>query len=337
MFWLRTPQKLYIKKGCLSVALDELRTVYGKKKAFIVTDKNLYKYGKLSTLEDNLNLMGIQHICFYAVEDNADIKAVTSGAKQASLFEPDVIIGFGNNAAIDSSKLIRLMYEYPDVSLSELSGKFNDIMNREGKFPKLGSKSILVTIPDISGNASEVSPYAVIADGEDELIFADYELMPDMAVVDGDLMLPENKSLYADAGLNTLVRAVNAYDSVSATEYTDGFAIEAIKGVFEYLPSVIENGANDPRGCEKLGEASAMAGIAYANTESIISVDGSAPYLADVVRLSAADNEVSAARYAALADALGLPGDSEDERVTSFINKIGELVSLCGLDNKKCE
>ena len=337
MFWLRTPQKLYIKKGCLSLALDELTAVYGRKKAFIVTDEEAYKKGFLSQLEQKLTSSGIQHTCFYAIDGMADIKAVISGAKQASLFEPDVIIASGSSAAMDAAKIIRLMYEYPDTDLNELSAKYNDIMSREGGFPQLGGKAILVAVPDIGGNASEVSPYAVISDGEDELVFADYELMPDMAVVDGDLMLPENKAQTASCGLNSLVRAVNAYDSVSATEYTDGFVIEAIKGISEYLPSVIENGANDPRGCEKLGEASAIAGIAYANTESIISVDGSAPYLADVVRLSAADNEVSAARYAALADALELPGDSEDERVTSFINKIGELVSLCGLDNKKCE
>lgn len=337
MYWLRMPQKLYIKKGCLSVALDELKTVYSRKKAFIVTDKALYKSGRLSQLENKLNGLGIMHTCFYEAENNADMDCVNSGAKQASLFEPDVIIGFGSSAAMDTAKAVRLKYEYPEASLSELSGKYNDIMSREGNFPKLGSKAILVTIADIGGNASEVSPYAVISDGEDEYILADYELMADMAVVDGNLMLPENPAQAASAGLNTLVRAVNAYDSATATEYTDGFVIEAIKNVFEYLPSVVTNGIKDPKGCEKLGEASAMAGIAYANTGSIITVDSTAVYLADVIRLSAADNEQSAERYASLADSLGITGSNDEEKISALIFKTEELVSCCGLENKKCQ
>ncbi len=337
MYWLRIPEKVYFKKGCMPVALDELKSVYGKKKAFIVTDLLLYKNGAVSAIEKELDSLSIQHFCYFNIKDSADFKTLCEGAKAVKLFEPDVIVAFGSGTAIDSAKLMRFMYEYPEIDIREISSDFNDITCREKIFPKQGIKSFLTAIPDINGNASEVSPYAVFYDNDEEYIVADYELMPDMAVVDGDFMLVHKKEQAAKAGLNALVRAVNAFDSQTATEYTDGFAEKAIRNIIDYLPEVINSGSDAPKSCEKLGEAITMSAIAYANTSSIINVDGTSEYLADIVRISAAESEDARSDYAELGKALGLSGNDEKEITDNLVSVIENVVCLCGIQNKQMQ
>lgn len=337
MYWVRIPRKVYFKKGCMPVALDELKTVYQTKKAFIVTDLTLYRNGIAGAIEKKLDELNIQHFSFFRIEGVADLSLIEEGAKSMQLFEPDVIIAFGSGAAIDAAKLMRVRYENPDADLCALASDFNDITCREKLFPKQGTKAILVAVPDMNGNASEVSPYAVFSDGEDEQVIADYGIMPDMAVVDGDFMLVHTKEEAVKAGLNALVRAVNAFDSQTATEYTDGFVIKAIQNVLHYLPKVTESGAKTPVSCEKLGEAVTMSAIAYANTGSIIDVDDTAPYMAEIIRSSAAESEEVCARYAELGSALGLEGNNDTEITDCLVRTIQDLVSLCGLENRQLQ
>lgn len=335
MYSLRLPDKIYFKKGCMPIALDELKCIYNKTSAFIITDNDLYHNGAVGPIENKLNELNIRHICYFKIDSTPDLSVIEEGARAVQLFEPDVIIAFGSGAAIDAAKLMRLKYEYPDADLFKLSSDFNDITLREKLFPKQGTKALLVAVPDISGNASEVSPYAVFFAENEEMSIADYELMPDIAVVDGDFMLMHTRDEAIKAGLNSLVRSINAYDSFNATEYTDGFVIEAVENIFRYLPEVIEKGAEAPVSCEKLGEAVTMSAIAYSNTASIINVDDSAQYLAEIINTSAAESEEACSRYAELGAVLGLNGNNDSETVEKLVNKIKDLVILCGSENKQ--
>ena len=282
MYWLRTPQKVYFKKGCMSVALDELKTVYTCKRAFIITDTKLYKNGNTAMVEAKLDQMGIMHTCFFALDGTATLEQVKNGAESAALFEPDVFIAVGSGEVIDAAKLIRVLYGCPGADIRDISAKFNDITARDHQFSEMRKKSILAAIPVTSGSGSEMSPFSVIKDGEDRLSVASYSIMPDIAVVDVDFSIDVSVEETASGGMTVLAHALEAYFSETATEYTDGFAIKAIVAAIEYLPSVCKNGSNDPVAREKISEASAMSGIAFANAGNIggISFESACPFCA---------------------------------------------------------
>jgi len=267
MLWFRTPGKVYFKKGCMAVALDELGTVYNKKKAFIVTDTFLYQNGYTKAIEDKLNEMGITHTCFYDVAPDPTLGCAKEGAKAMNAFQPDVIIALGGGSAMDAAKIMWVLYEHPEVDFFDLAMRFMDIRKRVYAFPKMGEKAYFVAIPTSSGTGSEVTPFAVITDENTGVKYplADYELMPNMAIVDADNMMNQPKGLTSASGIDALTHALEAYASIMATDYTDGLALKAAKLVFDFLPSAYENGANDPIARERMANASTLAGQAFSN------------------------------------------------------------------------
>lgn len=267
MLWFRTPQKVYFKKGCMPVALDELGTVMGKKKAFIVTDSFLYKNGYVKPIQDKLDEMQIQHTCFYEVAPDPTLACAKEGTKAMASFEPDVIIALGGGSAMDAAKIMWVMYEHPEVDFMDMAMRFMDIRKRVYTFPKMGEKAFFVAIPTSSGTGSEVTPFAVITDETTGVKYplADYELLPNMAIIDADNMMTQPKGLTSASGIDALTHALEAYASVMATDYTDGLALKAMKNIFKYLPSAYEKGADDPIAREKMADASTMAGMAFAN------------------------------------------------------------------------
>ena len=267
MLWFRTPEKVYFKKGCMPVALDELGTEMHKKKAFIVTDTFLYKNGYVKPIEEKLDEMGIQHTCFYEVAPDPTLQCALKGTDQMRAFEPDTIIALGGGSAMDAAKIMWVMYEHPEVSFEDMAMDFMDIRKRIYKFPKMGEKAYFVAIPTSSGTGSEVTPFAIITDAETGVKWplADYELLPNMAIVDVDNMMTQPKGLTSASGIDVMTHAIEAYVSIMATDFTDGLALKAIKTVFEYLPSAYANGAADPIAREKMADASCMAGMAFAN------------------------------------------------------------------------
>ena len=267
MLWFRAPQKVYFKKGCMPVALDELGTVMHKKKCFIVTDSFLYKNGYVKPIEEKLDQMGIQHTCFYEVAPDPNLSSATAGAAAMRAFEPDCIIALGGGSAMDAGKIMWVMYEHPEVDFLDMAMRFMDIRKRVYTFPKMGEKAYFVAIPTSSGTGSEVTPFAVITDDRTGTKYplADYELLPNMAIIDADNMMTQPKGLTSASGIDALTHALEAYASIMATDYTDGLALKAMKNIFTYLPSAYENGANDPIAREKMADASCMAGMAFAN------------------------------------------------------------------------
>ena len=267
MLWFRAPEKVYFKKGCLPVALSELKDVMGKKKAFIVTDTFLYKNGYLKPVQDKLDEMGIQYTCFYDVKPDPTLASAKEGAAAMRLFEPDVIIAVGGGSAMDAAKIMWVLYEHPEADFFDMAMRFMDIRKRVYTFPKMGEKAYFVAVPTSSGTGSEVTPFAVITDEESgqKYPLADYELLPNMAIVDADLMMNQPKGLTSASGIDALTHALEAYASILATEYTDGLALKAMKNIFEYLPAAYEKGAEDPIAREKMANASTMAGMAFAN------------------------------------------------------------------------
>ena len=267
MLWFRTPEKVYFKKGCMPVALDELGTVMHKKKAFIVTDTFLYKNGYVAPIEKKLDEMGIQHTCFYEVAPDPTLQCAEKGVDQMRAFEPDTIIALGGGSAMDAAKIMWVMYEHPEANFEDMAMDFMDIRKRVFTFPKMGEKAYFVAIPTSSGTGSEVTPFAIITDAETGVKWpiADYELLPNMAIVDVDNMMTQPKGLTSASGIDVMTHAIEAYVSIMATDYTDGLALKAVKAVFDYLPSAYENGANDPIAREKMANASCMAGMAFAN------------------------------------------------------------------------
>ena len=263
MLWFRAPQKVYFKRGCMPVALDELGTVLGKKKCFIVTDSFLYKNGYVRPIEQKLDQLGIQHTCFYDVAPDPNLSSAVKGAQAMRLFEPDCIIALGGGSAMDAGKIMWVMYEHPDVDFLDLAMRFMDIRKRIYTFPKMGEKAYFVAIPTSSGTGSEVTPFAVITDDRTGTKYplADYELMPHMAIVDADNMMSQPRGLTAASGIDVLTHALEAYASMMATDYTDGLALKAMKNVFTYLPRAYDKGAEDPEAREKMADASCMAGI----------------------------------------------------------------------------
>lgn len=332
MLWLRVPEKLYFKKGSMPVALNELKTVYNKKKAFIVTDTGLYRNGRIASIEKLLDDMNVQHTSFFAVSVPASPDNVKDGVKAAALFEPDVIIAVGGSNVINCAKLIRVLYEVPDADIAQLAADFCDIRKREALFPRTNVKASLVTVPTNSGTGEEVSPYASVDDGKNCCFLADYEIMPEFVVVDSDYMIAQTREEIALSAAAALVHLVSAYNSEYASEYTDGFVIKAMENIIRYLPSYLENGSADPIGCEKLAEASAMSGLAYANTNSTKYGPESAAEIAGMVRKMTDEDSDAFVRYRDLAMSLRIKGSNDKETITLLIEKIKTLTVLCGLE-----
>lgn len=360
MLWFRAPEKVYFKKGCMPVALDELGMVMGKKKCFIVTDTFLYKNGYVKPIEEKLDQMGIQHTCFYEVAPDPNLSSATAGAKAMSSFEPDCIIALGGGSAMDAGKIMWVMYEHPEVDFLDLAMRFMDIRKRVYTFPKMGEKAYFVAIPTSSGTGSEVTPFAVITDDRTGTKYplADYELLPNMAIVDADNMMNQPKGLTSASGIDVLTHALEAYASLMATDYTDGLALKAMKGVFDYLPRAYENGVADPVAREKMADASCMAGMAFANAflgvcHSMAHKLGAYHHLphgvanalmiCEVLRFNAEEVPVKMGtfpqyqyphtleRYAECAHFCGVSGRDDKETLELFIAKIEELKKAIGI------
>lgn len=363
MLWFRAPEKVYFKKGCMPVALDELGNVMGKKRAFIVTDTFLYKNGYVKSIERKLDEMNIEHTCFYEVAPDPTLDCARKGAEQMRSFEPDVIIALGGGSAMDAGKIMWVLYEHPDVNFLDMAMDFIDIRKRVYTFPKMGEKAYFVAIPTSSGTGSEVTPFAVITDEKTGVKYplADYELMPDMAIIDVDNMMSQPKGLTSASGIDVMTHALEAYVSVMATDYTDGLALKAMKNVFQYLPSAYENGANDPVAREKMADAACMAGMAFANAflglnHSMAHKLGAfhhlphgianALVLTNVMRYNAADVPVKMGtfsqyqyphaleRYAEAARFCGIVGKDDKETFEKLLVALEELKEKIGI--KKC-
>jgi len=360
MLWLRTPEKVYFKRGCLPVALDELGSVMHKKRAFIVTDTFLYKNGYTDVITNKLDEMGIRYSCFFDVTPDPTLQCAREGVKAMTAFEPDVIIALGGGSAMDAAKIMWVMYEHPEVNFEDMAMDFMDIRKRVYKFPKMGEKAYFVAIPTSSGTGSEVTPFAIITDADTGIKWpiADYEILPNMAIVDVNNMMDQPKGLTAASGIDVLTHALEAYVSIMATDYTDGLALRAMKLVFDYLPSAYENGSADPIAREKMADASCLAGMAFAN--AFLGVNHSmahklgafhhiahglanAVILTRVMRYNASDVPTkmgtfpqyeypkAKARYVEAAKYCGVTGKNDDEIFENFIKKIEELKKFIGV------
>lgn len=360
MLWFRAPQKVYIKKGCLPVALDELKTVMGKKKAFIVTDSFLYKSGFTKCITDKLDEMGIAHDTFFDVAPDPTLACALEGVAQMRNFEPDTIIALGGGSAMDAAKIMWVLYEHPEADFLDMAMRFIDIRKRVYTFPKMGEKAYFIAIPTSAGTGSEVTPFAVITDEKTGVKYplADYELMPNMAIVDTDLHMSAPKGLTSASGIDAVTHALEAYASVMATDYTDGLAIQALKVIFKYLPRAYENGQTDVEAREKMANAATMAGMAFANAflgvcHSMAHKLGAFHHLPhgianalmidEVLRFNAAeapakmgtfsqyDHPKTLRRYAEVAEALGLGGKTDKDKLENLIKAIDELKAKIGI------
>ena len=267
MLWFRTPQKVYFKKGCLPVAMRELKQVLGKQKAFVVTDRFLFQSGTIHCITDQLHELGIAYQIFSDVEPDPTLACAKRGAEEMRAFAPDVIIALGGGSAMDAAKIMWVMYEHPEADFMDMAMRFLDIRKRVYTFPTMGEKAYFIAVPTSSGTGSEVTPFAVITDEKTGVKYplADYALLPNMAIVDTDLMMTQPKGLTAASGIDALVHSLEAYASVMATDFTDGLALRAIQNIFTYLPACYDNGLNEPVAREKMANASTMAGMAFAN------------------------------------------------------------------------
>ena len=355
MLWFRVPEKTYFKYGCLPVALQELADM-GKKKAFIVTDRVLFDMGYTNKITDVLDANGIQYKIFSDVEPDPTLRCAKAGAAEMAAFNPDVIISLGGGSAMDAAKIMWVMYEHPEVNFHDLAMTFMDIRKRIYKFPTMGQKAMMVSIATSAGTGSEVTPFAVITDEESGVKYplADYELTPDMAIVDAELMMTSPKGLTACAGIDVLVHAVEAYVSIMASEYTNGLALEAIRLVFKYLPDAYNEGTTNIKAREKMAHASCMAGMAFSN--AFLGINHSMAHklgafhhlphgmanslvMTEVIRFNSVDAPTKQAafaqykypnaawRYARIADHLGLGGNTNEEKVELLIKAIEELQS----------
>ena len=360
MLWFRVPEKVYIKKGCLPVALDELKTVMGKRRAFLVTDSFLYKNGFAKPITDKLDEMGIAHACFFNVEPDPTLACAKEGAQQMRAFEPDVIIALGGGSAMDAAKIMWVMYEHPEADFMDMAMRFVDIRKRVYTFPKMGEKAYFVAIPTSAGTGSEVTPFAVITDEQSGVKYplADYELMPNMAIVDADLHMSAPKGLTAASGIDAVTHDLEAYAAMLATDYTDGLALRSLKTIFEYLPRAYDNGQNDPEAREKMANAATMAGMAFANAflgvcHSLAHKLGAFHHLPhgvanalmieEVIRFNAVEAPPkmgtfsqyayphTLARYCEIADFLGLGGSTQEEKLENLIQAINDLKARVGI------
>jgi len=357
MLWFRAPEKVYFKKGSLPVALAELKRY---KKAFIVTDTFLYQNGYTKPVKEQLDAMGIIHNTFHSVEPDPTLACAKAGAAQMATFQPDVIIAVGGGSAMDAAKIMWVLYEHPEVDFQDMAMRFCDIRKRVYEFPKMGEKAYFVAIPTTAGTGSEVTPFAVITDEQSGVKYplADYELMPDMAIVDADMMMNAPKGLTAASGIDAVTHALEAYASMMATGYTDGLALRALKLIFDNLPAAYEHGSTDPRARENMGTAACMAGMAFANAflgvcHSMAHKLGAFHHLPhgvanalmieEVLRFNAAevpakmgtfsqyDHPHTLARYAEVADYLGIHGGTDEEKLEGLIAMINDLMAKVGI------
>lgn len=360
MLWFRAPEKVYLKKGCLPVALDELKTVMHKKKAFIVTDSFLYEHGYTDPITKKLDEIGIEHTTFFDVAPDPTLSCAREGAKQMHAFKPDCIIALGGGSAMDAAKIMWVLYEHPDADFLDMAMRFSDIRKRVYTFPKMGEKAYFIAVPTSAGTGSEVTPFAVITDDETGIKYplADYELMPNMAIVDADMHMTAPRGLTAASGIDAVTHALEAYASMLATDFTDGLALRALKVIFKYLPEAYENGQTDARAREKMANAATMAGMAFANAflgvchsmahklgafhhlphgvANALMIDG-------VLRFNASETPVKMGtfpqyeyphtleRYAEVADALGIKGRNDSEKLENLIAAIDELKEKVGI------
>ena len=360
MLWFRAPQKVYIKKGCLPVALDELKNVMGKKRAFIVTDSFLYKNGYTKPITDKLDEMGIVHATFFDVAPDPTLACAKEGTAQLRAFAPDTIIALGGGSAMDAAKIMWVMYEHPEVDFMDMAMRFMDIRKRVYTFPKMGEKAYFIAIPTSAGTGSEVTPFAVITDERNGIKYplADYELLPNMAIIDTDFHMSAPRGLTAASGIDAVTHALEAYASIMATDYTDGLAIKALQTIFKYLPRAYENGQNDVEAREKMANAATMAGMAFANAflgvchsmahklgayHPIAHGVANALMIEEVLRFNASeapakmgtfpqyDRPHTLSRYAEIADALGLGGRDDREKLDNLIKAVHELKVRVGI------
>lgn len=360
MLWFRTPEKIYYKKGCTPVALQELKDVYKSKKAFIVTDTFLFKNGYTKQVTDLLDNMGITHQTYFDVTPDPTLECAHAGAAAMREFEPDVVIAIGGGSAMDAAKIMWIMYEHPDADFMDLSMRFMDIRKRVYKFPKMGEKAILVCIATTSGTGSEVTPFTIITDEKTSIKYsiADYEILPTMAISDADMMMDQPKGLTAASGIDVLTHALEAYASMLATDYTDGFALRSAKLVFDYLPRAYNYGRDDIEAREKMANASTMAGIAFSNAflgvcHSMAHKLGAihhvphgianALLITEVMKFNASEvpskmgtfsqykYPKALERYAEVSNYLGLQGNNDTEKLEVLIAKIEELKATLGI------
>lgn len=360
MLWFRAPEKVYIKKGCLPVALDEVGNVMQKKKAFIVTDSFLYKNGYTKPITDKLDEMGVTHTTFFNVAPDPTLACAKEGVAAMNAFQPDCIIAVGGGSAMDAGKIMWVMYEHPEVDFLDLAMRFMDIRKRVYTFPKMGEKAYFIAVPTSAGTGSEATPFAVITDERTGVKYplADYELMPNMAIVDADFHMTAPKGLTAASGIDAMTHCLEAYASMMATDYTDGLAIRSLQMIFQYLPRAYDNGPNDPVAREKMANAATMAGMAFANAflgvcHSMAHKLGAFHHLPHgvanalmidyVLRFNAAevptkmgtfpqyDHPHTLARYAEVADALGVKGRTDADKLEGLIKKIDELKDYVGI------
>ena len=360
MLWFRAPEKVYIKKGCLPVALDELKTVMGKKRAFVVTDSFLYHNGNTKPITEKLDEMGIEHTTFFDVAPDPTLASAKAGAEQMRIFQPDVIIALGGGSAMDAGKIMWVLYEHPEVDFMDMAMRFMDIRKRIYTFPKMGEKAYFVAIPTSAGTGSEVTPFAVITDEQTGVKYplADYELLPKMAIIDTDFHMTAPKGLTAASGIDAVTHALEAYASMMATDYTDGLAIQALKVIFEYLPRAYDDGQTDVEAREKMANAATMAGMAFANAflgvchsmahklgafHHIPHGVANALMIEEVLRFNAAevpakmgtfpqyDHPHTLRRYAEVAEALGVQGESDQEKLEGLIKMINDLKAYVGI------
>lgn len=360
MLWFRAPEKVYLKRGCLPVALDELKTVMGKKKAFIVTDSFLYKNGFTKCITDKLDEMGIAHATFSDVAPDPTLACAKAGVEQMRAFEPDTIIALGGGSAMDAAKIMWVLYEHPEVDFLDMAMRFMDIRKRIYTFPHMGDKAYFIAIPTSAGTGSEVTPFAVITDEKSGIKYplADYELLPDMAIIDTDLHMSAPKGLTAASGIDAVTHALEAIASIMATDYTDGLAKQALKVIFEYLPRAYDNGSVDYEAREKMANAATMAGMAFANAflgvcHSMAHKLGAFHHLPhgvanalmidEVLRFNATevptkmgtfsqyDHPKTLRRYAEVAEYLGITGKTDEEKLEKLIKAIDELKAKVGI------
>ena len=360
MLWFRAPEKVYIKKGCLPVALDELKNVMGKRKAFIVTDSFLYSNGYTKPITDKLDEMGIQHTCFFDVAPDPTLASAKAGAEQMRSFAPDCIIALGGGSAMDAAKIMWVLYEHPEADFMDMAMRFVDIRKRIYTFPKMGEKAYFIAIPTSAGTGSEVTPFAVITDETTGVKYplADYELLPNMAIIDTDFHMSAPKGLTAASGIDAVTHALEAYASIMATDYTDGLAKQSLQTIFKYLPRAYENGQSDVEAREKMANAATMAGMAFANAflgvcHSMAHKLGAFHHLPhgvanalmieEVLRFNAAEVPAkmgtfsqyayphTLSRYAEVADALSLGGKTDTEKLENLIKAINELKAKVGI------
>ncbi len=360
MLWFRTPQKVYFKKGSMPVALSELKDVMGKKKAFVVTDSFLYDNGYTKPITDKLDEMGIKYTVFSDVAPDPTLACAKAGAAAMTAFAPDCIIALGGGSAMDAGKIMWVMYEHPEVDFMDLAMRFMDIRKRVYTFPKMGEKAYFIAVPTSAGTGSECTPFAVITDETTGVKYplADYELMPNMAIIDADNMMNAPKGLTSASGIDALTHALEAYASIMATDYTDGLALKAMKNIFAYLPRCYDNGANDPVAREVMGNASTMAGMAFANAflgvcHSMAHKLGAFHHLphgvanalliTEVMRYNAVEcprkmgtfsqyqYPHTLERYAECADFLGIKGKNDQEKLDNLIVAIEELKAKVGI------